>query len=202
MGMNSRPRWLVPVIAVAAVVLLVIVPLIASYNGLVNKDSDADQAFSDLDVELQRRADLIPNIVATAKAALNQEQTIFTELAKARANYAGAQTDSEKLAAGQQVESSLGRLLVIVENYPQLQSNQTLQDVMTQLESSENRVSQARRVYNEKVNDYNKTIRRFPRSILAGTFGFDKRPLFTVSEPSDRNAPQVDFGSSTTTTGG
>jgi LemA protein len=200
--MNSRPRWLVPVIAVAAVVLLIVVPLIGSYNGMVNKDSDADQAFADLDVELQRRTDLIPNIVNTAKAALDQEQQIFGELARARENYGSAQSDSEKLAAGQEVESALGRLLVIVENYPQLQSNKTLQDVMTQLEGSENRVSQARRVYNEQINDYNKSIRRFPRSILAGMFGFDKRPLFTVSEPSDRDAPTVDFGSSTTTTGG
>ncbi|MCU1487579.1 MAG: LemA family protein [Actinomycetia bacterium] len=200
--MNSRPRWLVPVIAVGAVLLLIVFPLIASYNGMVNKDSDADQAFADLDVQLQRRVDLIPNIVATAKAALNQEQQIFGELAKARQNYGSAGSTDEKVAAGQQVESALGRLLVIVENYPQLQSNQTLQDVMTQLEGTENRVSQARRVYNEKVNDYNKSIRRFPRSILAGTFGFDKRPLFAVSDPSDRNAPQVDFGSSTTTTGG
>ena len=200
--MNSRPRWLVPVIAVGAVLLLIVLPLIGSYNGMVNKDSDADQAFADLDAALQRRVDLIPNIVATAKAALNQEQEIFGELARARASYGGAQTDSEKTAAGQQVESALGRLLVIVENYPQLQSNQTLRDVMTQLEGTENRVSQARRVYNEKVNDYNKSIRRFPRSMLAGVFGFDKRPLFAVANASDRDAPTVDFGSSTTTTGG
>lgn len=202
MAMNSRPRWLVPVAVLAGVVLLIVLPLIGSYNGLVNKDSDADRAFSDLDAELQRRSDLIPNIVATAKAQLTQEQEIFGELARARANYAGAQSQDEKLAAGQQVEGALGRLLVIVENYPQLQSNKTLQDVMTSLEGSENRVTQARRVYNEVITEYNKSIRRFPRSILAGMFGFDKRVLFTVTEPSDRNAPTVDFGSTTTTTGG
>lgn len=200
--MNSRPRWLVPVIVVVAVLLVIVLPLVGSYNGLVDKDTKADQAFADLDVQLQRRVDLIPNIVATAKAALNQEQQIFGELARARQNYAGASSQDEKVQAGQQVESALGRLLVIVENYPQLQSNKTLQDVMTQLEGTENRVSQARRVYNETITDYNRSIRRFPRSIFAGIFGFDKRPLFAVADASDREAPTVDFGSTTTTTGG
>jgi LemA protein len=200
-SMSSRPRWLVPVIIVAAVLLVIVARLIGSYNGLVDKDTEADRAFADLDVVLQRRADLIPNIVATAKAALTQEQEIFGELARARANYAGASSQDEKLAAGQQVEGALGRLLVIVENYPQLQSNQNLRDVMVELEGTENRVAQARRQYNEVITDYNRTIRRFPRSLLAGIFGFDKRTLFAVSEPTDRDAPQVDFGS-TTTTGG
>src|SRR3954471_3228059 len=118
--MNSRPRWLVPVIVVAAVLLLIVAPLVGSYHGLVDKDTAADQSFADLDAQLQRRVDLIPNIVATAKAALTQEQQIFGELARARANYAGASSQSEKVQAGQQVETSLGRLLVIVENYPQL----------------------------------------------------------------------------------
>jgi LemA protein len=143
--------------------------------------------------------------VETAKAELNQEQEIFGQLAEARTRYGNASSDDEKVAAGQQVESALGRLLVVVENYPQLQSSQTLQDVMTQLESTENRVGQARREYNEVANDYNKSIRRFPRSILAGMFGFDKRDLFSVSDASDRDAPEVDFGdstSTTTTTGG
>jgi LemA protein len=180
---------------------VVVLPLVGSYNGLVDKDTAADQSFADLDVQLQRRVDLIPNIVATAKAELTQEQTIFGELAKARANYAGAGSTNEKVQAGQQVESALGRLLVIVENYPTLQSNKTLQDVMTTLENTENRVSQARRVYNEKITDYDRTIRRFPRSLLAGIFGFDKRPLF-AAQPADRSAPTVDFGSTTTTTGG
>lgn len=198
--MNSRPRWLIPVVAVVALVLLIVLPLIGSYNGLVDKDTAADQSFADLDAMLQRRVDLIPNIVATAKAALNQEQAVFGELARARTNYAGANTDAEKLQAGQQVEGALGRLLVIVENYPQLQSNKNLQDVMTQLEGTENRVAQARRDYNAVVTDYNRSIRRFPRSIFAGIFGFDKRPVF-AAQPADREAPQVDFGTSSTTGG-
>jgi LemA protein len=197
---GSRPRWLVPVVAAAAVLLLVVLPLISTYNGLVNKDTAADQAFADLDVQLQRRNDLIPNAVATVKAALNQEQAVFGELAKARANYAGATTDQAKLDAAGQESAGIGRLLVIVENYPQLQSNQNLLGLQSQLEGTENRIGQARRDYNAVITDYNRSIRRFPRSVFAGIFGFDKRPLFTA-EVAARNVPTVDFGT-TTTSGG
>ena len=198
MAMNSRPKWLIPVVAVVAVVLLIIVPLISSRNGLVDKDTAVDQSFADLDAVLQRRADLIPNVVKTAQASLTQEREIFTELARARANYAGAATEGERLEAGGQVESALGRLLVIVENYPQLQSNQQLLAVQDELAGSENRVAQARRQFNETTTEYNRAVRRFPGSIVAGIFGFDKRPLFQVSEPGDRDAPEVDFDTSTT----
>lgn len=191
--MNSRPKWLIPVAVVVGIVLVVVLPLIASYNGLVDKETEVDRVFADLDAQLQRRADLIPNIVRTAQAALDQEQEIFGELARARANYAGASTPDERLEAGGQVESALGRLLVIVENYPTLQSNQNLLAVQDQLEGTENRVAQSRREYNEVTTEYNRSIRRFPRSILAGIFGFDKRTLFAVEEPGDREAPEVDF---------
>ena len=191
--MNARPRWLIPVAILVGVALVVVVPLVGSYNSLVDKDASVDQSFADLDAQLQRRVDLIPNIVRTAQAALEQEREIFGELARARANYAGASSQDERLAAGQQVESALGRLLVIVENYPTLQSNENLRDVQVQLEGTENRVAQARRQYNEVTTDYNRSVRRFPRSIIAGLFGFDRRTLFTVEEPSDREAPEVDF---------
>jgi len=195
--MNPRPRWLVPAI-IGAVVVVLLLSVIGGYNGLVNKDEDTDQAFASIDAELQRRADLIPNATATVRAALQQEQTVFGDLAKARAAYNGASSDEDKLAAGAQIESGLSRLLVIVENYPQLQSNQNLLALQDQLEGTENRIVQARRVYNEKVTDYNKSVRRFPRSMLAGIFGFDQRPVFEAS-PADREVPTVDLGSSTTT---
>lgn len=191
--MNARPKWLIPVAAVVGVVVILVVAIVGSYNGMVDKETEVDRAFADLDGELQRRVDLIPNIVETAEAALEQEQEIFGELARARANYAGAASPDERLEAGSQVESALGRLLVIVENYPTLQSNQNLRDVQVQLEGTENRVVQARRVYNEVTTDYNRTIRRFPRAVFAGIFGFDKRTLFQVQDPSDREAPEVDF---------
>lgn len=199
--MNPRPRWLVPVIIAVAILLLIVVPVISSYNGLVDKQTAVDNSFADLDSQLQRRNDLIPNLVSSVKAALNQEQAVFGELARARRNYAGASTDGGKLAAADDISRGIGRLLVIVENYPQLRSNQNIQDLMTQLEGTENRVQQARRDYNGVVTDYNRSIRRFPRSIVAGIFGFDKRRVFSAT-PAAREAPTVDFGTSTTSTTG
>jgi LemA protein len=196
--MNTRPRWLVPAI-IGAVVLVLLFWVIGSYNGLVDKEENVDRAFASIDTELQRRADLIPNAVATVKAALQQELDVFGELARARQNYAGAGSQDEKLEAGAQIDSGLSRLLVIVENYPQLKSNQNLLALQDQLEGSENRIVQARRTYNEDVTEYNKTIRRFPRSIFAGIFGFDRRDLFEA-EPADRDVPDVDLDTSSTTT--
>jgi LemA protein len=197
--MNPRPRWLVPV-AVAGVVLVLLVGwTIVGYNGFIDKETAVDQSFADLDVVLKRRADLIPNATSTVRAALQQEQTVFGELARARQNYVGASSNEEKLAAGREMESALGRLLVIVENYPQLQSNQNLLALQNELEGTENRIAQARRGYNETVTAYNRAVRRFPRSLLAGVFGFDKRPLFNA-DPADRDVPTVDLNTSSTTT--
>jgi LemA protein len=196
--MNPRPRWLVPALVVGAILLVFVAWPIASYNGLVDKDTAVDNSFADLDSQLQRRNDLIPNLVASVKAALNQEQEVFGELARARQNYAGASSDEEKIDAADDISRGIGRLLVIVENYPQLRSNENIQDLMTQLEGTENRVQQARRDYNGVVTDYNRSIRKFPRSLFAGIFGFDKRPLFEA-EPDAREAPTVDFDSTTTT---
>jgi LemA protein len=181
-----------------AVVLLVVVSLIASYNGLVNKEAGADRSFADLDAQLQRRNDLIPNLVGAVRGVLNQEQAVFGELARARANYAGARTPESKLAAAGELELGLGRLLAIFEAYPQLRSNENVRDLQTQLEGTENRIAQARRDYNGVITDYNVHIRRFPRSLVAGTFGFDRKPLFEVQTPEDRTAPTVDLGGATT----
>lgn len=197
--MKSRPRWLVPVIVVGAVLLVIVLPIVGSYNGLVDKDTAVDNSFADLDSQLQRRNDLIPNLVASVKAALNQEQEVFGELARARQNYAGASSDEDKIEAADDISRGIGRLLVIVENYPQLRSNENIQNLMTQLEGTENRVQQARRDYNGVVTDYNRSIRKFPRSVFAGIFGFDKRSLFEA-EPGAGEAPTVDFESTTTTT--
>ncbi len=191
-------RWFIPVAVIGAVLLVVVLPLISSYNGIVDKEGAADQSFADLDAQLQRRNDLIPNLVGAVKGVLNQEQAVFGELARARAAYSGARTPQEKFEASNQIESGLGRLLVIVENFPQLRSSENVRDLQTQLEGTENRVAQARRDYNGVVTDYNVTIRRFPRSLVAGIFGFDKKPLFEANVGS-REAPQVDLGNTPTT---
>jgi LemA protein len=179
------------------VVLLLVISFIASYNGLVNREASADRSFADLDAQLQRRNDLIPNLVGAVRGVLNQEQTVFGELARARENYAGARTPESKLAAAGQVEVGLGRLLAIFEAYPQLRSNENVRDLQVQLEGTENRIAQARRDYNGVITDYNVAIRRFPRSLAAGVFGFDRKPLFEA--PSEaRTAPTVDLGGATT----
>ncbi|HVF74891.1 MAG TPA: LemA family protein [Acidimicrobiales bacterium] len=198
-GARSRPRWLIPVAVIGGIVLLLILPLVGSYNGMVDKEAQVDRTFADLDAQLQRRNDLIPNLVGAVRGALNQELAVFGEIARARQNYAGAQSPQQKDAAAGEVSGALGRLLVIMEAYPQLQSNQNIRDLQVQLEGTENRIAQARRDYNGQAGDFNRTIRRFPRSIFAGLFGFDKRDLFTA-EPAARTAPTVDLGNSTTTT--
>lgn len=197
-SLRSR-RWFVPVAVLTGAFLVLVLPLIGSYNGIVDKEAAADQSFADLDAQLQRRNDLIPNLVGAVKGILNQEQAVFGELARARAAYSGARTPEEKFAASNQVESGLGRLLVIVENFPQLRSSENVRDLQTQLEGTENRVAQARRDYNASVTSYNVTVRRFPRSLVAGIFGFDRKPLFEANAGS-REAPQVDLGNTPTTT--
>ena len=188
----------IPVAVLIGLVVIIVLPLVGSYNGLVDKEEGVDQSFADLDAQLQRRNDLIPNLVAAVRGALEQEQAVFGEIARARQNYAGASSTEEKLDAANEVESAIGRLLVIVESYPQLQSNQNIQDLQVQLEGTENRIAQSRRDYNGVVTDYNKSVRRFPRSLIAGMFGFDRKPLFEA-EPEASEPPVVDLGVTTTT---
>lgn len=196
--MNSRPKWLIPVAVLGGLVLLVVLPLMGSYNSLVDKEEGVDQSFADLDAQLQRRNDLIPNLVAAVQGALQQEQAVFGEIARARQNYAGAESTEERLDAANEVGGAIGRLLVIVEAYPQLQSNQNIQDLQVQLEGTENRIAQSRRDYNGVVTDYNRSVRRFPRSLIAGIFGFDRKPLFEA-EPEASEPPTVDLGVTSTT---
>ena len=188
----SNRKWLIPVIVVGVILLLIVFPLVGAYNDLVAKEAGVDQSFADLDAQYQRRADLIPNLSAAVKAALRQEQAVFGDIADARTRYAGANTPEEKNAAAGQMESALARLLVIVEQYPDLRSNENIRDLMTQVEGTENRVAQSRRDYNQTVTAYNVNVRRFPRNLIAGLFGFDAKPLFEA-EPEDREAPDVEL---------
>jgi len=190
---KPRPRWLIPVAVVAGVFVLIVLPLIASYNGMVNKQTAVDQKFADLDATLQRRHDLIPQLVGAVKGILGQEQKVFGDIAEARTHYAGATSETDKVAAGNQEGSALARLLVIMENYPQLQSAQNVQDLQTQIEGTENRINVARQDYNAVATQYNTSIRRFPRSLLAGMFGFDKKALLSATTES-RDVPNVDLG--------
>lgn len=188
-GMTKKQKQIIGAVAAAVVILLM---FITSYNGLVNKETRVDQTSADLEVQLQRRFDLIPNLVSAVQGAMAQEKDIFTQLAEARSKYAGASSGDDRIAAAGQLESALGRLLVIVENYPELTSLQNVRDLQVQLEGTENRVAQARRDYNEATTSYNRAVRAFPRSIVAGMFGFEKRELFTAVDGAD-TVPTVDL---------
>jgi LemA protein len=188
----SKNKWIAPVAVVSGILLLFILILTSSYNGLVDRELKVDQSVADLDVQLQRRFDLIPNLVKSVEGALEQEREIIGKVTEARTKYAGAGSGDDRVAAAGELEGALSRLLVVVESYPQVASLQNVRDLQVQLEGTENRVAQARRTYNESVTDFNRAIRRFPRSIVAGIFGFEKRVLFEAVSGADV-APTVDL---------
>lgn len=181
-------RWWI----LGGALVLVVLYFVSVYNGLITKSQAVDTQWAQVQTQYQRRFDLIPNLVNSTQAVLTQEQEVFGEIARARQNYAGAKTPNEQALAANQVESALGRLLVIVENYPQLKSNETVQTLMSQLEGTENRVAVERRRYNEEVRDYNIYISRFPTNIPASLFGYQKRDFFEAAAGSEQ-APQVNF---------
>lgn len=165
---------------------------ISSYNSLVRSNEMVTTQWSQVETQYQRRIDLIPNLVESVKGVMTQEKEVFTALANARQGYAGAQTVDQKVAAANQVESSLGRLLAVVENYPQLKSSETMQTLLAQLEGTENRIAVERGRYNETVMTYNLKVRTFPASIFANIYGFEPKVQFEAVEGADQ-APQVKF---------
>lgn len=187
--MNKTLKTVIIIIAVLAVLIL---PIIGSYNSLVSLDQNVRTAESNIDTQLQRRSDLIPNLVATVKGYASQEKSIFTDIANARAKLAGAQSITDRANADSQLSSALSRLLVIVENYPDLKSNQNFRDLSVALEGTENRIAIARQDYNKSVEEYNTRIRRFPASIIAGIFRFEQKPYYKAAEGA-KDVPKVDF---------
>lgn len=179
-------------LVIVAVIAIFVFSIFGSYNTLVSLDEDVNTQWANVESKLQRRYDLIPNLVESVKGAMKQEQEVFTAIADARAKLAGAGNVSEKVDASNELEGALSRLLVVVENYPELKSNQNVTGLMDELAGTENRISTERDRYNEVVRDYNATIRKFPRNILAGMFGFKERPYFEATDGADV-APEVNF---------
>lgn len=163
-----------------------------SYNSLVTRNQEVDAQWAQVETQLQRRLDLIPNLVESVKGIFNQEKAVFNSLAAARTKYGGAVTPDEKAEAGTQVQSALGRLLVVVENYPQLRSQANVTQFMDELSGTENRVSVERSRYNERVLSYNRTVKRFPGNIAAGMFGYSSRAYFQSTQGSE-TPPKVTF---------
>jgi len=179
-------------LVLGAIAALITLSLISTYNSLVTKTQNLDGQWAQVETQYQRRFDLIPNLVNSVKGIFAQEQEVFGKIAEARQNYAGAKTVNEKAQAATQVESALGRLLVIVENYPQLQSNTAVLGLMDELAGTENRVSVERKRFNDVVKDYNTTIKRFPTNLIANMFKFYERAFFEALEPA-QVAPQVEL---------
>lgn len=164
----------------------------SSYNSLVTASEQVDNQWAQVETQYQRRFDLIPNLVAAVKGSMSQEQQVFGDLAKARENYSGAQTTNDKAAAATQVEGALSRLLVIMENYPQLKSIEAVQTLMAQLEGTENRVSVERGRFNDTVQAYNVMVKRFPMSLLANMYGYSEKTYFQATS-SAATAPTVNL---------
>src|SRR5580704_6237768 len=179
--------------------LIVVVALFAggSYvsakNQMVQKDQDVQNAFSNIDVDLQRRADMIPNLVATVKGYANVEETILTNIANARAGLMTAQTPNEKLAANDRLNVALLPLMRMQENYPQLKSNDQFMRLEDELAGTENRIAVARTRYNKAIEDYNVFIQQFPNSIWAGISGYHPKTGYYAADSTSKEAPKVDF---------
>ena len=185
-------KGLIIVMAIVAVISILGGSLVSSYNGLVERQANVENADAQIQVQLQRRADLIPNLVNTVKGYAQHEEDVYTALADARAKLNSASTPEEYTEANASFESALSRLLVVVENYPELKADKNFVALQDQLECTENRFSVARKDYNDIATEYNTSIKKFPTVIIAGMFGFEKVDLFEATEES-QNAPTVSF---------
>jgi LemA protein len=186
-------------IAVIVIVVLVVIVLAAfgQYfgvrNTLVQKNEAVKASWSQVDIVLQRRADLIPNLVATVKGYAQQEQTVFGDIAKARSALLSAGSPQEKIAANGQLDGALGRLLLIVENYPQLKSNENFLRLQDELAGTENRIAVERKRYNDTLQDYNTYVQSFPNNIYAGWAGFKPNEAYFTASEGSRAVPNVNF---------
>jgi LemA protein len=182
---------------VLGVIVLVALMLGGMYvgrrNEMVTKNETVKSDWAQVDVVLQRRADLIPNLVEMVKGFAAQEQTVFHDIASARAALLGAQTPTDKIAANGQLDGALGRLLLIVENYPQLKSNENFLRLQDELAGTENRIAVERKRYNDAVQDYNTYIGLFPNNIFAGWAGFQRNNAYFTATEASREAPKVQF---------
>jgi LemA protein len=183
-------------IAIAVVALLLIMVggcLVGNYNRLVTGDQAVKQKWAQVNNQLQRRNDLIGNLAETVKGTATQEQAVFGQIADARAKMAGARTPEQGIAAGQSMDSAIGRLLVVIENYPQLKSNEAFLQLMDELAGTENRLATERMRYNEEVQAFNVLVKRFPTNLYASMFNFKEAPYYQVSEAA-KAVPKIDFG--------
>ncbi|MFZ0284485.1 MAG: LemA family protein [Terriglobales bacterium] len=191
-------------LVVIGVLILIVVITFGQYvgvrNTLVAKNETVKAAWSQVDIVLQRRADLIPNLVETVKGYAQQEQTVFGDIAKARSALLSAGTPQGKIAANQQLDGALGRLLLIVENYPQLKSNENFLRLQDELAGTENRIAVERKRYNDALQDYDTYIQKFPNNVYAGWAGFKPNEAYFAATEESRQVPKVNFAPPPATT--
>ena len=179
-------------VSILMVVVLAIGSVFGFYNGMVSARENVDSKWSQVDNQLQRRSDLIPNLVNTVKGYASHEKEVFQSVSDARAKMAGARSVSDKLAANADLNSALSRLLAVAENYPQLKADQNFRQLQDELSGTENRIAVARKDYNDAVQSYNTKIKSLPYSLFAGALGFTARDYFKVEETA-RIVPKVQF---------
>jgi len=187
-----KKLWIV-IIVVLVVVLISCGQYVGVRNTLVSKNEGVKAAWSQVDIVLQRRADLIPNLVETVKGYAQQEQAVYGEIAKARSALLSAGTPEQKIAANGQLDGALGRLLVIVENYPQLKSNENFLRLQDELAGTENRIAVERKRYNDTLQDYNTYVQMFPNNVFAGWAGFHANSAYFGASEASRAVPRVTF---------
>jgi len=185
---------LIVVVVVLLIVFLAFGQYVGVRNSLVTKNESVKAAWSQVDIVLQRRADLIPNLVETVKGFAQQEQTVFGDIAKARSALLSAGTPEQKIAANGQLDGALGRLLVVVENYPQLKSNENFLRLQDELAGTENRIAVERKRYNDTLQEYNTYVQVFPHNIFAGWAGFKPNGAYFAATEASRQVPKVTFG--------
>ncbi|WP_316568678.1 LemA family protein [Neobacillus sp. YIM B06451] len=189
MGRGFKGTWLV----VLGIIVVLAIMLMSSYNGFVNAEENVDQSYAQIENQLQRRLDLIPNLVNTVKGYAAHEKETIEAISDARARLAGARSPEEEATANAELSGALSRLLVVVENYPNLKADAQFRQLMDELAGTENRIAVARKDYNDQVAVFNKKVKRFPGAIVASITGFDEKEYFRA-DPRAQEAPEVDFG--------
>lgn len=179
-------------LVLVAVAVIVVIAGVSMYNGLVNGDAVVQNSFANIDVQLQRRNDLIPNLVTTVKGYAAHEEKVIADVTDARAKMMGAGSIDEKIAADNELSGAISRLFAITEAYPELKANENFLSLQDELSGTENRIAVARKDYNDAVMGYNRKLRSFPTNLIAGMFGFEKYNAFTAS-PDSVNPPVVEF---------
>jgi LemA protein len=188
-------KFAIVFITIVVILLLCVGKYISVKNTLVQKNEAVKSAWSEVDVVLQRRADLIPNLVETVKGITKQEQAVFGEIAQARSQLLSANAPADKIAANQRLDGALGRLLAIAENYPQLKSSENFLRLQDELAGTENRISVERKRYNDTLQDYNTYVQQFPASLFAAGAGFKPNTAYFQASEQSREVPKVNFNS-------